>query len=134
MNLFSKLLRYGSIAAAMFGFYAIISVSHIQAEKETPPPSDPPVPPPTKPFKESVAATGILEALSENVSIGVPIPGLVVELSANVNDSVKKGQTLFRLDDRDLRAELLSATAQQEISKAQLAVSDAQLAKLQSQL
>lgn len=134
MNLFSKLLRYGSIAAALFGFYAIVSVSRLQAEKETPPPGEPPVPPPQKPFKESVAATGILESLSENVAIGVPVPGLVVELPVKVNDSVKKGQILFQLDDRDLQAELLSTTAQLEISKAQIAVSEAQLAKLQSQL
>jgi HlyD family secretion protein len=134
MNLFSKLLRYGTIAAALFGFYAIVAVSRLQAEKETPPPGEPPVPPPQKPFKESVAATGILESLSENVAIGVPVPGLIIELPVKVNDAVKKGQILFQLDDRDLRAELLSTTAQQEISKAQIAVSEAQLAKLQSQL
>jgi RND family efflux transporter MFP subunit len=134
MNLFSNLLRYGSIAAALLGFCAMISFSQLQAEKETPPPGEPPVPPPQKPFKESVAATGILESLSENVAIGVPVAGLIVELPVKVNDSVKKGQTLFKLDDRDLQAELLSTTAQQEISKAQIAVSEAQLAKLQSQL
>jgi len=134
MNLFLRLVRYGSIAAALFGFYAIVAVSRLQAQKETPPPGDPPVPPPQKPFKESVAATGILESLSENVAIGVPVPGLIVELPVKVNDAVKKGQTLFKLDDRDLQAELLSTTAQQEIAKAQIAVSEAQLAKLQSQL
>jgi RND family efflux transporter MFP subunit len=68
------------------------------------------------------------------VAIGVPVPGLIVELPVKVNDPVKKGQTLFKLDDRDLQAELLSTTAQQEISKAQIAVTEAQLAKLQSQL
>ena len=134
MNLFLKLLRYGSILLALLGFGAIVLVSNLQAQKETPPPGEPPVPPPQKPFKESVAATGILEALSENVAIGVPVPGLIVELPVKVNDAVKKGQTLFKLDDRDLQAELLSTTAQQEISKAQIAVSEAQLAKLQSQL
>ena len=130
----SGILRYGSIAAALAGFAAIVFVSNLQAEKETPPPGEPPVPPPSKPFKESVAATGILEALSENVAVGVPIPGLVVELPVKVNDAITKGQTLFKLDDRDLQAELLSTTAQQGVSRAQIAVSDAQLAKLQSQL
>lgn len=134
MNLFSKLLRYGSIAAALFGFYAIVSVSRLQAQKETPPPGEPPVPPPSKPFKESVAATGILEALSENVAIGVPVPGLVAEVPVKVNDAVKKDQVLFRLDDRELQAELLSTSAQREIARAQIAVSESQLAKLQAQL
>ncbi|RYD18521.1 MAG: efflux RND transporter periplasmic adaptor subunit [Verrucomicrobiaceae bacterium] len=134
MNFLSKLLRYGSIAAALFGVVMIVMVSRTQAEREMPPPGDPPVMPPEKPFAHSVAATGILEALSENVAIGVPLPGLVTEVSVKVNDPVKKGQPLFKLDDRDLLAEQLSTQAQQEVSRAQIAVSEAQLAKLEGQL
>jgi RND family efflux transporter MFP subunit len=134
MNFFSKLLRYGSIAAAMFGVVAIVLVSRTQAERQMPPPGDPPVMPPQKPYEHAVAATGILEALSENVAIGVPLPGLVTEVFVEVNDTVKKGQPLMKLDDRDLRAEQLSTQAQQEISRAQITVSEAQLAKLESQL
>lgn len=134
MNLFSKILRYGSIAAALFGVVAIVLVSRTQAERQMPPPGDPPVLPPQKPFTESVAATGILEALSENVSIGVPLPGLVTEVFVKVNDTVKEDQPLFKLDDRDLLAEQLSTQAQQVISQAQISVSEAQLAKLESQL
>ena len=134
MNLLSKLLRYGSIAAAVFGVVAIVLVSRTQAERQMPPPGDPPVMPPRKPFAEAVAATGILEALSENVAIGVPLPGLVTEVFVKVNDAVKKEQALMKLDDRDLRAEQLSTQAQQEISRAQINVSEAQLAKLEAQL
>ena len=134
MNLFSKLLRYGSIAAALFGVAAIILVSRSQAERQMPPPGDPPIMPPQKPYAQAVAATGILEALSENVAIGVPLPGLVSEVMVKVNDGVKKDQALLKLDDRDLRAEQLSSQAQQEISRTQITVSEAQLAKLESQL
>ena len=134
MNFFSKLLRYGSIAAALCGVIAIVLVSRTQAEREMPSAGDPPIMPPQKPFPEAVAATGILEALSENVAIGVPLPGLVSEVLVKVNDSIKKDQPLLRLDDRDLRAELLSTQAQQEISRAQIHVSEAQLAKLEAQL
>jgi RND family efflux transporter MFP subunit len=95
---------------------------------------DPPVMPPAKPFKQSVAATGILEALSENVAIGVPLPGLVTEVLVKVNDRVEKDQPLLKLDDRDLEADKLSNQAQQQISRAQITVSEAQLAKLESQL
>lgn len=118
----------------MFGVMAIIFVSQSQAEKQMPPPGDPPIMPPQKPFVESVAATGILESLSENVAIGVPLPGLITEVMVKVNDKVKKDQVLLKLDDRDLRAEELSLKAQQKISEAQITVSEAQLAKLQSQL
>jgi len=134
MSFISLILRYGSIAAAMFGVMAIIFVSQTQAEKQMPPPGDPPIMPPQKPFVESVAATGILESLSENVAIGVPLPGLITEVLVKVNDKVKKDQVLLKLDDRDLRAEELSLKAQQKISEAQITVSEAQLAKLQSQL
>ena len=134
MNIFSQLLRYGSIALAVLGVAAIFLISRTQAEKQMAPPGDPPVMPPQKPFAQAVAATGILEALSENVSIGVPLPGLVTEVLVKVNDVVKKDQPLLKLDDRDLRAEQLSTQAQQEISRAQITVSEAQLAKLESQL
>jgi HlyD family secretion protein len=134
MSFISLILRYGSIAAAMFGVMAIIFVSQTQAEKQMPPPGDPPIMPPQKPFVESVAATGILESLSENVAIGVPLPGLITEVMVKVNDKVKKDQVLLKLDDRDLRAEELSLKAQQKISEAQITVSEAQLAKLRSQL
>ena len=134
MNFFSKLLRYGSLLLALCGVVAIILVSRTQAERQMAPPGDPPIMPPQKPFTESVAATGILEALSENVAIGVPLPGLVTEVFVKVNDSIKKDQPLLKLDDRDLLAEQLSLQAQQEISRAQIGVSEAQLAKLETQL
>lgn len=134
MNFLSKLFCYGSIAAALLGVIAIVLVSRTQAERQMAPPGDPPVMPPQKPFVEAVAATGILEALSENVAIGVPLPGLVTEVFVKVNDTVKKDQPLLKLDDRDLRAEQLSIQAEQEISRAQIAVSEAQLAKLEGQL
>jgi RND family efflux transporter MFP subunit len=134
MNIISKLFRYGSIAAALFGVVAICLVSRTQAEKQMLPAGDPPIMPPKKPYAQAVAATGILEALSENVAIGVPLPGLVREVCVKVNDTVKKDQPLFKLDDRDLRAEQLSIQAQQEIASAQIRVSEAQLSKLTSQL
>lgn len=130
----TQILRYGSFLAAAAGIVLIGYVVHVQAEHQMPPPGDPPVAPPEKQFEHSVAATGIIEALSENVAIGVPVPGLVLEVNVKVNDPVKKGQPLFRLDDRDLRAEELAIKAQLEIARAQIVVSEAQLAKQETQL
>lgn len=134
MNFFSSLIRYGSIATAIFGIVAIVMVSKTQAERQMPPAGDPPVMPPQKPYQKAVAATGILEAFSENVAIGVPLPGLVTEVFVKVNDRVKKDQELFKLDDRDLRAEQLSLIAQQQVSQVQITVNQAQLEKFESQL
>ena len=134
MNPFSLFLRYGSILLSAAGFYAIVLVSKTQAVQDMPPPGDPPVSPPAKPFREAVAATGILEALSDNVSIGVPAPGLVMEIMAKVNDPVKTGQPLFRIDDRELRADELSRKSDLMIARAQASVQEAQVAKLEGQL
>jgi len=134
MNFFSKLIRYATLFGAIFGVWMIVMVTRTQAAKDLPPAGEPPVPPPAKPFEHAVAATGILEALSDNVSIGVPVPGVVTEVSVKVNDPVKKDQPLFKVDDRDLRAEELSTRAQQQVSQAQIEVSQAQLGKLEAQL
>ena len=134
MPLLSYILRYLTIAGALAGVVAIVFVSRLQAEKQMPPPGDPTVPPPHKPFARAVAATGILEALSENVAIGVPTAGLVAEVQVKVNEVVKKDQVLFRLDDRDLRAEELGSRGKLEIDRALIAVGEAQLAKFEAQL
>ncbi len=134
MKTFSAIFRYGTILVACAGIYFMVYALRAQADNQPILGGDPPVMPPAKPYPQAVAATGILEALSENVAIGVPVPGLVTEVLIKVNDLVKKGQPLLKLDDRDLRAEQHSIQAQQEVSRAQIAVSEAQLAKLESQL
>jgi len=130
----SNLLRYGSIIAAIAGVFAIIGIARLQAERQLPPAGDPPLPPAPKPYAQAVSATGILEALSENVAIGVPQPGLVTEVKAKVNDTVKTGDTLFLLDDRDLRAQEISTKAKLEVARAGIVVSEAELAKTKSRL
>lgn len=134
MPLIPRLVKYGTIVLALVGFYAVWQVRNLQARQTPAPPSSPPVAPPDKPFPHSVAATGILEALSENVAIGVPVPGLVQEVLGKVNDPVAINQPLFRLDDRDLQAEQTSATARVEVTRAQLVADEAVVAKLESQL
>lgn len=133
MNLFSLILRYATLLAAAAGFYAITLVAQTQQEKQMPPAGDPPVAPPAKPFPSSVAGTGILEALSENVAVGVPAPGLVTRVEVSVNQSVAKGAPLFQLDDRDLRAEIPTIEAEMAVAQAQIAVEEAVLVKTEAQ-
>ena len=70
--MFSKLLRYGTIMLAIAGMFAIVGIDRLQADRQMPPAGDPPLPPAPKPYDHAVSASGILEALSENVAIGVP--------------------------------------------------------------
>ena len=130
--MFSKLLRYGTILAAIAGVFAIMGIDRLQADRRIPQSDEPPLPPASKPFQQAVSATGILEALSENVAIGVPLPGLVAELKVKVNDVVKAGDVLFSLDDRDLRAQEISTKGKLDVARANIGVNEADLAKVES--
>jgi multidrug resistance efflux pump len=58
-----------------------------------------------------VAASGRIEPVSEEVVIGAEIPGRLVALLVEEGASVRRGQTLARLDDREYRVRLDSAEA-----------------------
>jgi len=89
------------------------------------PPVTPPAAPPRSSFAQSVAGAGIVEARTENISIGSPVSGLVVEVLVRVADEVKAGDPLLRIDDREARSEL-------KVREAALAVAQAELARLEN--
>ncbi|MDZ4287901.1 MAG: biotin/lipoyl-binding protein [Prosthecobacter sp.] len=135
MKLFPSIVRYGSMLLAIAGVIGMgLVLQTIRAKENQIPP--PPVTPPAKPYTKGVAATGILEAFSENVSIGTPVSGLVREIPDNikVNATVKEGDVLFLLDDRELRAQLLHQQAAVAVARANIDVARAQLVKTEDML
>jgi HlyD family secretion protein len=66
----------------------------------------PPIAPATSPYAATLAAAGIVESRMENIAMGSPTPGVVVEVLAKVGDELKSGTPLFRLDDRALQGDL----------------------------
>lgn len=96
----------------------------------TPKEMTPPIEPSPKPYAVSVAASGIIEALSENVAIGVPEAGLVTKVHVKVSDSVEEGAALFTLDDRELSARLKVNLANARVANATLQRLVDQLARL----
>lgn len=80
----------------------------------------PPIAPATNPFPDAVAAAGIVEAQTENIAMGSATPGVVVEVFVTVGDEVQPGTPLFRLDDRDLKAELAVKRAAVAQAKSEL--------------
>jgi multidrug resistance efflux pump len=98
-------------------FFAVFHVSRAQHVKPKP---EPPVAPPRAPFPDGVAGSGIVEPESENISVGSSFPGVVTEVLVKVGDRVKKDQVLFRLDDRQLKAEQAYRKANLESAVASL--------------
>jgi multidrug efflux pump subunit AcrA (membrane-fusion protein) len=80
----------------------------------------PPALPPRSPFAERVVGLGLIEPRSEAVEIAAPVPGLVIEVRVKVGQRVRAGEALFRLDDRQLQAELHTRRADQAAAQAQL--------------
>ena len=113
------LLPLLSIAGVAFAMVMVI-------RGNKPVPAAPPVAQPAQaPFAAYVAGAGIVEARTENISIGTDIPGLCTDVLVQVGDAVKQDQPLFKITDRALNAELA-------VRKAALATAQAKLKRLQS--
>lgn len=88
----------------------------------TPPPTPGLSVPPPPPFATRVSATGVVEASTRNIGLGVARPGLVVALPHDIGSSVAQGDLLLQIDDRDSQARLAVAraeltSAEQEVAR-----------------
>ncbi len=110
-----------AVALAALGF-AVIQMSRAQ---QKPPPAEPPVEPARSPFPTQLAGSGVVESETENIAIGSALPGLVERVYVKVGDTVHAGDPLFRLDDRQLQAEL-------KIRETNVTSAEANLAKLEA--
>lgn len=72
------------------------------------------------PFDSYIAGAGTVEASTGNIAIGTPVSGVVTEIYVKVGDTVKAGDPLFRIDDRSLQAQLLTASARVDEAAASL--------------
>src|SRR5262245_7717140 len=112
-----------ALAMGGLGFY------HVGRESQALPATAPPENPARSPFENAIAASGVVEARTENIAIGSALAGIVLEVyvpSDHVGAHVKAGQPLFRVDDRHLKAQL-------KVAQAQLSAAEARLAKLEQQ-
>jgi putative ABC transport system ATP-binding protein len=96
----------------------------VKASRERPA-AAPPYAPAEAPFRSQVAGLGTVEAGSENIAVGAPASGLVLQVFVRVGQSVRAGEPLFCLDTRSLEAEL-------RVREANLALSEAQLQRLEN--
>ena len=117
-----------AVTGFLFASYTVISGSK-------PTPVAPAVAvPASAPFKAFIAGAGIVEAKSQNIAIGTPLPGIVKTVAVKVGDHVKAGDPLFNLDDRDDRAGLAVKQADLAKALADVKVADASLTDSKSLL
>ncbi len=100
--------------------FAVVQMVKFQKE---PPPATPSIEPAKSPYERQLAGAGIIEPETENISIGTQVPGIVEKLFVVVGKTVRPGDPLFRIDERQLQAEL-------EVRHANLANAEAALQKL----
>jgi multidrug resistance efflux pump len=90
------------------------------------PVSAPAAEPARSPFEHTLAGSGIVEPASQNVAVGTAVSGLVLAVAVRHGQTVRAGELLLRVDDRDLKATLA-------VRAAELAQSQARLGRLRAQ-
>ena len=117
-----------AVVGVIFAAYSVVT-----GQRQIPPAQ--PVTEPAQPqFDSYVAGAGIVEASTENIAVGTLVPGVVTEIFVKIGDSVKAGAPLFRIDDRDLRAELAVRQAAVLSAEAAVKTASASLADVRNQL
>jgi len=117
----------GVLAAA----WATYSIARTTPRRQA---TDPPASPPVSEYPDTVAAVGLVEASTENISIGTPLSGVVARVFVSAGQTVRKGDPLFELDLRQLRADLGVKQRALAVAASRVAVAEARLEDLTRQL
>jgi len=116
---------------AVAGLLLAVTVAFTSQKKTVVPK---PVDQPAKtPFASYIGGAGIIEASTTNISVGTSIAGVVKDIYVKVGDRVEKGTSLFKIDDRELTADLAVKEAALVKARASLAEAEAALADYRSQ-
>lgn len=105
------------VLAILGSIFGLIIVHWSQREVPVPPVLFPPA---QSPFPHAISAAGIIEASSQNISIGTPFNEIIKKIYVVEGDFVKTGDLLFELDLRSLEAELATAQATVRLAEATL--------------
>lgn len=103
-----------AILGALYGLYI---VHWSQKEVPTPPI---PFPAATSPYEHSIAGAGIIEASSQNISIGTPFNEIIKKIYVVEGDFVNVGDKLFELDLRSFESQLVTAQASVQLAEVTL--------------
>jgi len=110
------------------------AIGYVMEGSTSPPVVQPASPPSVAPYASYIAGSGMLEASTRNIALSTPVGGVVAEVAIKVGDRVHKGQELFRIDGRDLEAQLAVRVAAAIAAQAQIPEAQASLAQARDQL
>jgi len=116
------------VLAAVWSAYSVVRTQPHRT------PTDPPAPPAVSDFADTVAAVGLIEASTENIWVGTPLGGVVEQVFVTAGQTVRRGEPLFALDTRQLRAELAVRERAVGVAQARVRVAEARVDDLQRQL
>jgi HlyD family secretion protein len=119
------------VLGLLAALWAIVSVARTHPTYQA---TNPPSAPPVADFPETVAAVGLVEASTENISVGTPLAGVVSRVFVTAGQAVRAGEPLFELDTRHLRADLEVRRQALAVARARVGVAEAQLDDLRAQL
>ena len=126
------LFKKPSFYLAIIGIFVMFKLVRSTAYR---PPAPPPlVEPARSPFAVSVAATGLIESVHENVKIAAPRVGLVAKVHVISGAKVKQGDILFEMDTREARAKVATTRSQLASIRAELAMEQVQADDLRDQV
>ncbi len=97
------------VAAALFCLFLIFFA--FWWEIKTPVAQENLITPTEAPFKSSISGVGIVEPSSESIAIGAPMQRIVRKVFVTSGQKVQKGDLLFFLENRDLKADLRAQEA-----------------------
>jgi len=110
--------KYLLPALALLGVAAAVAIVH--EGNRTPTKAKPLFQPAEAPFSSYIFGPGIVEASTENIAIATPVSGIVTAVYVMWGEQVKSGAPLFKVDARDLEAQLVPANAKVNEVEAQL--------------
>ncbi len=110
------------LAAAALGFGAATTVILKPEDQLTTAPNPPAT---TTLGSETVAGLGEFQSPGEPIAVGSSLPGIVKSVHVVAGDSVRRGDPLFAIDDRELQAEL-------ELKRQMLTAAEARLERLKA--
>jgi HlyD family secretion protein len=117
---------------AVIGVAAAIAMV-MQGNRSAPVPQ-PVTQPANTPFSSYIFGPGVVEASTENIAVGTPVSGIVTTIYVKWGDHVRTGDPLFKVDSRDLDAQLLPANAKVKEVEAQLLPANARVNEAQATL